>query len=331
MIEDRWEVPAHLFPGAHTSLQLFNPPFKLGVATRAFGIFNFMINAIEAIRSNPTAKTFEIGDLLFAQFRCPLLEEDLGIWTHTDHFLHVISSKTTWRTSSGTYSAEAGETVFFKKGAYILPQHFDKDLCVELFFVSDALIKETVMDLAPDLPLIPEAVNTLEQTIYVKHDVGLSAFLHSMALYFAAEEKPSEALLKLKVKELLTSILVGQNNIALSAYLRSLATNDAPSITTIMEANFTHNLTLNVFAQLCHRSLSTFKRDFRKVYGTSPGKWLLERRLQHSLCLLQSTGLSITQITYECGFEDLSHFSRTFKIKFGQSPNSYRESLSITA
>jgi AraC-like DNA-binding protein len=294
-----------------------------------------MLNALESIRSNPIAKRFEIGDLLFAQFSCPAVEP-VGIWTQTDYLIHVLSGIMTWKDSSGTWSAEAGQIVYFKKGAKIVPGHSGDDICLQLFFIPDAFVRETVMELAadlhtlPPLPLGSEPADAREMTISVNTDIALSAFFHAMTIYFAADEKPPEALLKLKLKELLTSILVGQSNQPLSAYLRYIAACDAPPIEAIMELNFCHNLSIDTFAQMCHRSLSSFKRDFRKHYGTSPGKWLLERRLEHSASLLQTTGMSITEIMFECGFEDLSHFSRAFKERFGQSPSAFREAGSLS-
>jgi AraC-like DNA-binding protein len=163
----------------------------------------------------------------------------------------------------------------------------------------------------------------------VNNDIALSAFFHAMTIYFAADEQPPKTLLKLKLKELLTSILVSRSNQPLSAYLRYIAACDAPPLEAIMELNFCHNLSIDTFAQMCHRSLSSFKRDFRKHYGTSPGKWLIERRLEHSASLLQTTGMSITEIMFECGFEDLSHFSRAFKERFSQSPSAFREAGSL--
>jgi transcriptional regulator GlxA family with amidase domain len=145
-----------------------------------------------------------------------------------------------------------------------------------------------------------------------------------MQLYFVAEEDPPAALLQLKLKELLTSILLSRNNAELSAYFRMLGTCEAPAIPAIMETNYQHNLPLEAFARMCGRSLSSFKRDFQKHYGVSPGKWLLERRLVRSLALLQSTRLSITEIMLECGFEDLSHFSKAFKERFGRPPSAER-------
>ena len=157
-----------------------------------------MANAPEAIRNDPTAKRFEIGELLFAQYHCPA-HDSFGIWTQTDYLLHVLSAKMLWKTHDGTWSAEAGETVFFKKGAYILPTHVESDLCIEMFFIPDAFVRETIMDLADDLPVLSKRPDTSELTIRVNNDVALSAFFQAMKIYFGSEEKPAEALLKLKL------------------------------------------------------------------------------------------------------------------------------------
>lgn len=193
------------------------------------------------------------------------------------------------------------------------------------------MVRETVIGFAANLPALSAAVDQREQTIRVKNDATLSAFLQAMTIYFTADQPPAEALLELKVKELVTSIVLGNNNPALSAYFRSIVDSDAPPIAPIMEANFHHNLPIETFAEMCHRSLSSFKRDFRKLYGTSPGRWLVGRRLSHAMSLLQHTQMSITQISFECGFEDLSHFSRAFKDKFGRNPSAYRAVSAINA
>jgi AraC-like DNA-binding protein len=281
-----------------------------------------MVNALEGVRSDPTARRLEVEGILFAQFSCP--PEEVGIWTETDYLMHVLSGAAMWKTAAGTGSARAGEAVFFRKGAYVLPHHSSDDLCIQLYFIPDRFVRETFLQLTADLPVAGELIVPSETVTRVMPDIALSAFFQAMRVYFTADEDPPAALLKLKLKELLTSILLSRSNPALSAYFRSLATCDAPPIPAIMEANYHHNLPLEAFAQMCHRSLSSFKRDFRKHYGTSPGRWLLERRLARSVSLLKTTELSVTAIMLECGFEDLSHFSRAFKEKFGQPPSACR-------
>jgi AraC-like DNA-binding protein len=289
-----------------------------------------MFNVIEVMRTIPSVKIFEMDGMAIAQYNC-FPHGEIGVWTHTDYLLHVLSSEVSWRSSSGLHTAHSGETVFFKKGARILPAHSKIDLCVELFFIPDSLIKETVLELAKDLPTFQEPVEQHELSIRINPDTALFAFFHAMTIHFAGNEKPPVALLKLKMKELLISIFLNRTNPGLAAYLRSITASESPSISSIMEMNFNHNLSLDDFAQMCHRSLSSFKREFQKLYGTSPGKWLLERRLQHSASLLQTTDLSITQICLECGFEDISHFSRSFKDKFGHAPSDHRDRLNSSA
>ena len=283
-----------------------------------------MLNAMDLIHALPSARTFEIGGLLFARFTCPVQEQPIGIWAESDHFIHVLTAKSTWKTFRGTWSAAAGETVFFRKGAYIAPPHVEENLCLLLFFVPDAVVRETVRELAAELPRAFAPFDSREVAIRVNHDVGLTAFLHAMTEYFSGDEKPPEPLLKLKVKELITSILVGHSNPTLAGYFRSLGALQAPALEWIMEANFRHNLSIEQFAQLCHRSISSFKRDFQEQYHTSPGKWLLDRRLDSAASLLRTTDISVTETMLECGFEDLSHFSRAFKERFGEPPSAYR-------
>ena len=90
-----------------------------------------------------------------------------------------------------------------------------------------------------------------------------------------------------------------------------------------MEDNFCFNLALDKYAALCNRSLSTFKRDFEKIYNSKPGKWLLEKRLNHAMQLLRNQHKTINEVAFECGFESVSHFSRSFKARFDLTPSSF--------
>jgi AraC-like DNA-binding protein len=52
--------------------------------------------------------------------------------------------------------------------------------------------------------------------------------------------------------------------------------------------------------------------------------------LEYAAVLLGNPELQITQISLQCGFEDLSHFSRAFKVRFGSSPAKFRKGLGET-
>ena len=166
----------------------------------------------------------------------------------------------------------------------------------------------------------------MKSIVRIKNDVALSAFFLSMHAYFAGQERISELLLQLKAKELIASLLVSGSNPALAEYFRSFIHRDATPVSEIMEANFRFNLSLDDFARLSHRSLSSFKRDFRSHFKETPAQWLQQKRLDHAAALFRRTKMNVTDIVFESGFKDASHFSRVFKQRFGVSPNHYRDS-----
>jgi AraC family transcriptional regulator, exoenzyme S synthesis regulatory protein ExsA len=289
-----------------------------------------MLNVIEALRSPsigeilPGIRKFEIGELLFASFSCPGTGEWEASWAEHDSIVHVVTGSKTLRAAAGTWDLGPGDTIFLKKGASFLRQNSQGEVCLFMFFIPDEFVRRAVREMASDLPVLPPPAEPRETAIRVQHDAGVAAFLQSMTVFFSASERPPELLLKLKLKELIASIVISPSNAILSSYLRLLASRELPSIPTIMEGNGCHNLSLEAFAKLCGRSLSTFKREFSRHYGVPPGRWLLERRLECSARLLSTTSMTITDIVFECGFEQPAHFSRAFKARFGQTPSEYR-------
>jgi AraC-like DNA-binding protein len=290
-----------------------------------------VLNLYEAVRTNPSVNKLEIGDFLFAEYTCGVGDERIGIWAPSDYLVNVTTGRKTWYTSDGIWAANSGETLFFKKGAATINQHFEVAFCLQMFFIPDDLVKVTVREIAGSLRPIPSQVELVKCAVRVENDVALTAFFQSMRTYFSGKEKPSEPLLRLKLKELIVSILTSGRNPALAAYFRLIGESDAPSVSEIMEANFRFNLSLEEYARLCHRSLSSFKRDFQATFQEAPGKWLLRKRIDYSAALLRTSKMNVTEIAFESGFEDVSHFSRVFKERFQVSPLAYRQSALAVA
>jgi AraC-like DNA-binding protein len=224
-----------------------------------------------------------------------------------------------------------GDTLFFKKGATVVEQHFEEDVCLLMVFIPDALLRSAVRDVIGAVNLKIADIEPIPAALRVKNDVSLAALFQSMRMYLAGTEKPPEALVRLKLSELAISILTSGTNAELAAYFRRLGASDSPSVAEIMEANFYFNLSLEEYAKLCHRSLSSFKREFQAHFQKPPGKWLVQRRLEYAANLLCNSRMNVTEIAFESGFEDVSHFSRVFKVHFGAPPMAYRQKLSVTA
>jgi AraC-like DNA-binding protein len=87
-----------------------------------------------------------------------------------------------------------------------------------------------------------------------------------------------------------------------------------------MEANYCENLNIEDYASLTGRSVSTFNREFKRVFSTTPNKWLISERLKKSRELLQNTNISVTDVCLEVGYENLSHFISAYKKQYGVTP-----------
>ncbi len=123
---------------------------------------------------------------------------------------------------------------------------------------------------------------------------------------------------------MLLNICSDPKNRDIKDVLYTLHKNVGGSMESIMEEQFRYNLKVDEFARLCGRSLSTFKREFRKTYDTTPQKWLLAKRLNLARNIILNTDLTIQEVCYDCGFESDSHFVRSFKNQFGVTPNQWR-------
>jgi AraC-like DNA-binding protein len=59
----------------------------------------------------------------------------------------------------------------------------------------------------------------------------------------------------------------------------------------------------------------------------TPLKYILELRLAHSMELLQAGYHTVEEISYMCGFNNISYFCTFFKKKTGLSPTAYRDQM----
>lgn len=93
-------------------------------------------------------------------------------------------------------------------------------------------------------------------------------------------------------------------------------------INEILELNYQNEqFTIKQLIELNGMSRSQFYRKFRPLSDKPIKKYVRSFRLQKAHKLLTSTNLSITQVAFEVGFKDLSHFSHAFHIEFGIKPS----------
>ena len=67
-----------------------------------------------------------------------------------------------------------------------------------------------------------------------------------------------------------------------------------------------------------------FARSFKQAFGLPPHRYLLTRRIERASALLRDTGLPITEIAFQTGWESLGTFGRTFRDVTGENPGTVR-------
>jgi AraC-like DNA-binding protein len=80
-----------------------------------------------------------------------------------------------------------------------------------------------------------------------------------------------------------------------------------------MEQNFRFCVPLEKFGYLTGRTLTTFKKDFKNAFNTSPGRWLRHKRLELAHYQILEQRRKPSEVYLDTGFEDLSHFSFALK------------------
>ena len=279
-----------------------------------------MINVHDLISNSSMFKKFQVDELLFCEYKCPIEQKELSLWSHTNGFVYVVSGKKKYKTIRREYMAEEGQALLIKKGANIVEQYFEKVYCMLVIFVPDNFIKNVIEKYKIEFPQNKNRFNS-DKIIYLNLDEILNTYFLSIFSYFPKQDPPPPNLLKLKFEELIINLLSNKNNPEAADYFKEIFTRNKISIKEIMEENLAFNLCLDEYARLCCRSLSAFKREFQNIFGVSPGKWLTQKRLEHAKYLIENSGKTIDEIIFYSGFKNQSHFTKVFQEKFGITPS----------
>jgi AraC-like DNA-binding protein len=289
-----------------------------------------MLNLYQALKSFPPfSRQLVCKGMLFTNYDCPQEISKMQMYIEHNYIVYVIKGRRIYHHQNHSWELKEGSCAFIKRGGFVVEKPKDELWCVIVFFVLDDFLRHmlkenrNILSLS-DLPewnneqLIPLNVNEISKTCFA-----------SMLPYFTQSPPPHENLVELKFKELVLSLMVNSENTELLSFLKELESNSRVSIHQIMQNNFSYNLSIADLANLSCRSVSTFKRDFKKHFNETPARWVLMKRLNMAKELLQNTSLPVTEVSMECGFENSAHFSRVFKDKTGISPLHFRQQSTV--
>ena len=158
-----------------------------------------------------------------------------------------------------------------------------------------------------------------KSNVFIPKNEFMQGFFQSLLPYM---DKPQAGITNklglLKVKEAVELLLYAMPG--LKAFLFDFSGPHKIDLEKFMLSNFHFNVPVEKLAKLTGRSLAGFKRDFIKTFGVSPRQWLKDKRLTEARYQIEKKSKKPSAIYLDLGFESLSHFSSSFKQKFGIAP-----------
>jgi AraC family transcriptional regulator len=105
---------------------------------------------------------------------------------------------------------------------------------------------------------------------------------------------------------------------------QKLAPLHAERVREYIDAHLGHELGVAELAGLVGLSSAYFVRVFHATFGTTPHRFVLERRVQVAAELLRQPGMPIAQVAYALGFSSQAHFTAVFRRQTGRTPGASR-------
>ena len=165
-----------------------------------------------------------------------------------------------------------------------------------------------------------------ERVVHVPKTEPLENLMNYLIAHIDEDREITEEEIESKTLQALRGIAKGDQNLLCVFY--EYSNKELANIEKLMEHNFLLNVPLPSLAEISGRSLSTFHRDFKKIFNDTPKRWVTKQRLHYAQQLMETKALRPSQVYLESGFEDLSHFSRAFKKRFKLTPSEFYEMIS---
>lgn len=262
------------------------------------------------------------------EYKARFITEDIKLSSYEDKFFksdimfdqHML----VWFLSGETKIVQADATYFFGKGdIFLIPRN---QLATIINYPKDGEPHKTVVmhlsverlrDFYSNKKVKPNPQKSSKIFSFSNHPL-LESCLTSLIPYFDMKDIPKD-IASIKITEAISILRTVDKEID-----NVLANFEEPgkiNLVDYMEKNFMFNLPMEKFGYLTGRSLTTFKRDFKKAFSTTPQRWLTQKRLELAHYQLTEKKKKPLDVCYEVGFENLSHFSFAFKKQFGFAPS----------
>jgi len=254
-------------------------------------------------------------DFVISDYACFLfsLEGDIQFHVNEDQIIIprnysvFLNCFDTGKKISNAISSTANEIVIISFHTSILKKIYEREL--------------------PFLLQKPKNEVTNQSSEKINNDFLIRKYIEGLLFYFENPSLVNDEILILKLKEIILLLSQTQNAETLQVILSQLFSPTTYTFKQIIEANLFLQVGIEELAQKTNLSISSFKREFTRLYNTSPANYIKTKRLENAAELLALSDKRITDIAFDCGFNDLANFTKSFHSKYNMTPTNYRLAL----
>ncbi len=242
-------------------------------------------------------------------------------------FIYFAEGKTKINSASEQTEITHQESVLLKCGSYFadLLKYSNADRFeILVFHLYPDMLRKIYKNEIPAF-LKPPSKNSFIHKVAT--DDVIEKFIESLYFYFDNPQLVSDELLELKIKELVLLLVQSKNAESVVSLFSELFTPRNLSIKEVVNNHLFSNLSIDDLATLSNLSVSTFNRTFQTMFNDTPANYIKTKRLERAKELLEMSSLSVSEIAFQTCFNDVAHFSRSFKATHQCSPTEYRLSL----
>jgi AraC family transcriptional regulator, exoenzyme S synthesis regulatory protein ExsA len=246
---------------------------------------------------------------------------------HKNAISLVLSGEKTMHFAEKTVNIKEDEFHFLSSGNCVVSMNLQgkKPFKSILIFFDNRILEDFWLKYDSQITKIKSKLKTNKELyIAFKKDAFVLNFITSLNLLFQSSGEPSTEMKMLKFEELMLHILEKHPAQVLAFQPTKDKYADDFIIRKAVETNITNNVSVEELAFLCNLSLSSFKRHFLRMYGTSPSKWLLQKRMAIARELLQHYNEKPSEVYHKVGYENHSSFTKSFKQSFGITPKQFQ-------
>lgn len=205
-----------------------------------------------------------------------------------------------------TFTAKSGELIFIPKGCrykmqYTAPSTTFVLINLEIFDQcgKDFLLSKNITLLAKD--------GTSHRIAGIMSKLELCGDAHNLYTLF-------------RRKELIYKLLGAVYEIGSMPSIKPQKYQQIFAGVFLLEQSYLENLPIAKFAEASGISISLFRSLFRKQYGMSPIQYRNRLRIERARTILLEGGCTVSEVAYDCGFENIGYFCRCYKKIMGETP-----------